>query len=142
MKEFEEIYRTYFSDVYKYLRRLSGDEQLAEEITSQTFFKAMNALDSFRGDCDVRVWLCQIAKNLYYAHLRKEKRNVPLEENEELVSELNVEELYLRNDEAARIRRILHTMEDPGKEVFLWRVYGELSFKEIGRLFHKSENWA
>lgn len=71
MTDFEKLYNTYFKDVYLYIRRLSGDEYIAEEITSETFFKAMHSIDNFRGDCDVRVWLCQIAKNCYYTHIKK-----------------------------------------------------------------------
>ena len=79
MTEFEKIYRAYFSDVYCYIRRLSGDEQTAEEITSETFFKAMRAIGTFRGDCDIRVWLCQIAKNCYYTDRRKAGRTGQLD---------------------------------------------------------------
>ena len=71
MTDFEQLYDTYFNDVYLYILRLSGNEHLAEEITSDTFFKAMKSIDSFRGDCDVRVWLCQIAKNCYCSHVKK-----------------------------------------------------------------------
>lgn len=70
----------YFDDVYRYLLSLSGSESTAEELTSETFFRAMDALDHFRGECSVRVWLCQIAKNLYYSQLRREKRLAPLED--------------------------------------------------------------
>ena len=69
--DFEEIYRTYFNDVFVYIRKLSGDENIAEEITSQTFFKALSSINKFRGECDVRVWLCQIAKNCYFTYLKK-----------------------------------------------------------------------
>ena len=69
--DFEQLYDTYFNDVYLYILRLSGNEHIAEEITSDTFFKAMKSINSFRGDCDVRVWLCQIAKNTYYSYLKK-----------------------------------------------------------------------
>ena len=71
--EFEQIYSTYFKSVYHYIRMLSGDEHLAEEITSETFFKAMKSIGDFRGECDMRVWLCQIAKNAYYSYLKKNK---------------------------------------------------------------------
>ena len=71
MTEFEELYRTYFDDVFRYIRRLSGSESIADEITSETFFKAMRSIKSFRGNCDIRVWLCQIAKNCYYTYLKK-----------------------------------------------------------------------
>ena len=68
--DFEHLYTRYFNDVFLYILRLSGDERVAEEITSDTFYKAMRSIDSFRGDCDVRVWLCQIAKNSYYYRYR------------------------------------------------------------------------
>ena len=74
--DFEELYRTYFSDVYQYIRKLSGSEHMAEEITEETFYKALRKIESFRGDCDIRVWLCQIAKNSYYSHLRKSGRHI------------------------------------------------------------------
>ena len=63
LTNFEEVYAVYFDDVYRYLLSLSGSESVAEELTSETFFRAMDALDRFRGECSVRVWLCQIAKN-------------------------------------------------------------------------------
>ena len=77
--EFEEIYTTYFRDVFLYIHRLSNNEHLAEEITSETFFKAMNSIESFRGDCDIRVWLCQIAKNCYFTYLKKTQRDTFLQ---------------------------------------------------------------
>ena len=72
--EFEQIYRTYFKSVYLYVMRLCSNEHIAEEITSETFFKAINSIDGFRGDCDMRVWLYQIAQNTYYSYLKKNKR--------------------------------------------------------------------
>lgn len=111
MTEFEKIYRTYFEDVYLYIRKLSGDENTAEEITSEAFFKAMRSINGFRGDCDVRVWLCQIAKNCYYTHLKKSKRteSVDIEKLPELTfEEGTIEEQYIKQEEAARIRTVLH----------------------------------
>ena len=143
MKEFEKIYETYFNDVFLYIRRLSGSEHIAEEITSETFFKALRSIDSFRGDCELRVWLCQIAKNCYYTYLKKHKRTKSLDEAERYaVSSETPSEAFERREEAREIQRILHTMKEPYKEVFTWRVYAELSFKEIGQIFHKTENWA
>lgn len=80
LTNFEEVYAVYFDDVYRYLLSLSGSESTAEELTSETFFRAMDALNRFRGECSVRVWLCQIAKNLYYSQLRREKCLAPLED--------------------------------------------------------------
>ena len=140
--EFEEIYTTYFRDVFLYIRRLSNDKHIAEEITSETFFKAMNAIDSFRGDCDIRVWLCQIAKNCYYSYLKKAGRTDSIEDIEIAEQGVSLEERLSRQDQAVQIQKILHDIPDPYKEVFMWRVFAELSFKQIGQIFGKSENWA
>lgn len=145
MIQFEQIYKMYFNDVYKYSLKLSGNESTAEDITCETFFRAMNAIGKFRGDCDIRVWLCQIAKNLYYNHIKKEKRKADYNENEIIQledPESSTEEMIIRSDEADRIRILLHELKEPYKEVFMWRVYGEMSFKQIGELFGKTENWA
>lgn len=96
----------YFDDVYRYLLSLSGSESTAEELTSETFFRAMDALDRFRGECSVRVWLCQIAKNLYYSQLRREKRLAPLEDCR--IAEESHEEELEDHSEAARIQELLH----------------------------------
>ena len=143
--EFEKIYSTYFNDVLRYIRRLSNNEHIAEEITADTFFKALRSIDSFRGECDIRVWLCTIARNCYFSYLKKQGRL----ENMEDVDALNVpgtaesiEEQLVRREDAMRIQRVLHDIPEPYKEVFMWRVYAELSFKQIGQIFNKSENWA
>lgn len=145
MTEFEQIYRTYFDDVYRYIRRLSGSGHVAEEVTSDTFFKAMQTIERFRGDCDVRVWLCQIAKNSYYTYLKKNSKIQSIEESGSLeLSEIDesISEKIVRKDEIGRIQQILHDIREPYKEVFMWRIYGELSFRQIGQLFGKTENWA
>lgn len=80
--EFEQIYSTYFKSVYLYVMQVSGNEHIAEEITSETFFKAINSIDSFRGDCDMRVWLCQIAKNTYFSYLKKNKKVLSIDESD------------------------------------------------------------
>ena len=141
--DFEDVYRRYFGDVYRYLLRLSGSETAAEDITSETFLRAMQALPRFRGDCDVRVWLCRIARNTYFS-TRRDPDNQPMEEPGEdpRGSAPSPEEETLRREEGRRLRQLLHGLEEPYREVFLWRHYGDLSFREIGQLFGKSENWA
>lgn len=143
--EFEKIYQKYFNDVYRYILKLSNNEHIAEEITADTFFKAMSAIDSFRGDCDIRVWLCQIAKNCYLSYLKKNGQIEDIADTElQYIADPNenLEEQFAKQDEAAQIRKKLHTIPDPYKEVFMWRVFAELSFKQIGEIFNKSENWA
>ena len=145
MTDFEKLYNAHFNDVYRYILRLSGREHVAEEITSDTFFKAMQSVDRFRGDCDIRVWLCQIAKNSYYSYLKKSRKTISINENG--ISELpdispGIAEQCVNQDETERIRKVLHDIGEPYKEVFMWRVYAELSFKEIAQIFGKNDNWA
>lgn len=141
----EELYRTYFDIVYRYICSISQDGSLAEEVTQETFFKALKKIDQFRGDCDVRVWLCQIAKNTLYDHLRKQQRQLPGDEQlEETKSDGGAlfEEKLAQRSQAFEIHKILHELSEPYKEVFSLRTFGELKFSEIGMIFGKSENWA
>ena len=143
--EFEELYNTYFMDVYRYVLRLSGDAHVAEEVTSDTFFKAIKAIHRFRGDCEVRVWLCQIAKNCYYSFVKRNGREESIDTTELLHladSETPVEERIVQKETAMRLQGLLHLLSEPYKEVFMWRTYADLSFKEIGQMFGKTDNWA
>ncbi|MBP3618970.1 MAG: sigma-70 family RNA polymerase sigma factor [Lachnospiraceae bacterium] len=143
--EFEELYNTYFKDVYRYVLRLSGDAHVAEEVTSDTFLKALKAIHKFRGDCEVRVWLCQIAKNCYYSSVKNSGRteNIDTPELMNLVDpEMPVEERIVRKETAMHLQSLLHDLPEPYKEVFMWRTYAELSFKQIGQMFGKTDNWA
>ena len=145
MKKIEALYQLYFKDVFLYIKALSKDEHIAEEMTQETFFKAMKSINSFKGECDIRVWLCQIAKNSYYTYCRKTKRLVPEEEAEEKITtteQNSFESRLLEKEQAVAIHKILHNLEEPYKEVFLLRVFGELSFREIGEVFGKTESWS
>ncbi|MDD4773976.1 MAG: sigma-70 family RNA polymerase sigma factor [Eubacteriales bacterium] len=142
MTELESLYRAYFRDVYLYILSLSKDEHIAEDITSEAFIKAIKSIDTFKGDCDIRVWLCQIAKNCYYSYLRKNKKIIYTDEEPEHISEINIEQSIVYKEDSIKIHEILHKLKEPYKEVFSLRIFSELSFKEIGYLFGKSENWA
>lgn len=142
MTEFERVYRKHFHHVERYLLTICQDAHLAEELTAQVFFQALKALPDFRGECDVRTWLCSIAKRTYLSHLRKIK---PAEDVEELRIPdpgKGIEERIQDREQAMSIHRILHTLPEPYKEVFSLRVFGELSFGDIGSLFGKNANWA
>ncbi|MBE6595621.1 MAG: sigma-70 family RNA polymerase sigma factor [Ruminococcaceae bacterium] len=142
MTDFEALYNAYFHDVFLYVCSLSGDEHVAEEITSDTFFRAMRGIGGFRGDCEPRTWLCQIAKNCYFSY-RKRQRALPLEAAEQLAAEEEpIGEELQKRETLGRIREILHSLDNPYKEVFMWRALSGLSFKEIGALYGKTENWA
>lgn len=152
MTGFEEVYSTYFRDVYLYVLGLSGEVTIAEDVTEETFLRAMRALPEFRGECDIRVWLCQIAKNEYYQYLRKQKKEVLTDFSEEQSLQMagttavtyrtDVAEHLADADMAMRIHRVLHELPEPYKEVFQLRVFGELSFEQIATVFGKTANWA
>ena len=138
MADFEEVYRRYFADVYKYVLALSRDEAVAEEVTQETFFKALTAIDGFRGQCQLRVWLCQIARNQYLTLCRERKR---FAEQDAEPGDGGIEEGFTDRDAARTLHRLLHQLPEPYKEVFSLRTVGELPFSQIGELFGKTESW-
>lgn len=144
---FEEIYELYFKDVYLFLLAMSKDDNIAEEITQETFYKALKNIHKFHGACSVKTWLCQIAKNTYLTHLKKQKHlargeiSESIDLQDEGKSE-SAESIYLRKDETLSIYKVLHYLEEPYKEVFTLRTLGDLSFKEIGEVFERKEGWA
>lgn len=142
MTDFEAIYNQYFRDVYRYCLSLCRNETLAEEVTQETFFKALGSIDSFSGKSTVYVWLCQIAKNTYFTHCQKEKRFSRDADLDALTAPDDLEERLLGKDTAFQIHKSLHKLEEPYKEVFSLRLFGELSFAQIAELFGKTESWA
>lgn len=141
MTDFENIYNQYLRDVYSFVLSLSRNEIVAEEITQETFFKALKSIDNFKGNCKVSVWLCQIAKNTYFSYLDKQKRFGPNDIPEKAIDN-SIEETVLNKEDAFRIHKALHYLNEPYKEVFTLRVFGELSFAQISQLFEKTESWA
>ena len=143
MEDFDAVFRAYYDDVFRFLRGLTASETLAEELTQETFFRAFRSIDDYRGESELRVWLCSIARNLYYSHLRKEKHLTGNEIPEDYIADsTDLTELIADKEIALRLHRVLHSIREPYKEVFSLRVFGELSFCEIGDLFNKNEHWA
>lgn len=138
MKDFEKIYNCYMKDVYKYTLALSHNPDIAEEITQETFFKALKSINSFKGECKLSVWLCQIAKNTYYSYCEKEKRRTDFVEETYCSFENDID----NSDQAFELHKRLHNLPEPYKEVFSLRVFGELPFAKIAELFGKTESWA
>lgn len=141
MQDFDKIYSDYFSEVYKFVLSLCRNPALAEEITQEAFFKALKNIDSFKENCKLSTWLCKIAKNTFYSYVKKHNEQVqyPLEI---IISDENIEEQFTDKETAYAIHKILHKLNEPYKEVFWLRTFGELSYAQIGALFSKSESWA
>lgn len=139
MTEFEEIYSQHFNDVYKFALILCKNEAIAEDITQETFIRALKGINTFKGNCHLRVWLCQIAKNYYFSICKKNKNCPQLDENNNV---FYIESLMVDKESAFEIHKILHNLGEPYKEVFSLRLFAELSFAQIGELFGKTESWA
>lgn len=143
MDDFDTIYREYGTTVYCFLLSLSRDRALSEELTQETMLRAIMNIGSFREDCKITVWLCQIAKNLYYEHQKKSRRTVSMEDaaipydpGGDIVQELE------DKDTAGRILQYLHELDEPYKEVFMLRTLGDVPLNKISKLFGKSDSWA
>ncbi len=137
----EKLYNTYYMQVYSYVMTLVKNSSNAEEITQQTFYKAISGKDKYRGTSSEYTWLCAIAKNLAYDELRKAKKRSD-EPSESLPANTSITDAVEDRDVSLRIHMVLHALEEPYKEVFQLRVFGELSFHDIGSIFGKTENWA
>ncbi|MDE6312949.1 MAG: sigma-70 family RNA polymerase sigma factor [Lachnospiraceae bacterium] len=140
--QIEEMYQKNATMIYKYLCSLTQDSQLAEELTQETFFQAMKGIDNFRGDCKISVWLCQIAKRLWYKELQKRNRQEIVELDDSIPSKEDVEHHCLKKMEKVEIFRFMHQLDDVTKEVMYLRLAGDLQFSEIGDILGKTENWA
>ena len=136
-----KLYEAYYMRVFSYVMTLAKDRSHAEEITQETFFRAFSRKAGFRGDADEATWLCAIARNLFLDERRRQGRNEPIPE--ELPDRgKSVEQAAVDRDASFRIHLALHALEEPYREVFELRVFGELNFREIGMIFEKTENWA
>lgn len=145
MKQMEELYLNYAKTVHKYLVCLTNDVNIAEDLTQETFYQASKTIKNFKGECKVSVWLCQIAKYSWYKHLEKNKKyNCDSYEDIsfEIVGYQNLELDLLKNEDKMELFKKIHLLDSQSKEIIFLRISGELSFREIGDIFNKSENWA
>ena len=137
----ERMYEEYASVVYKYLMSLCHDASLSEELTADTFERAVRSVNSFRGESTLSVWLCAIAKRLWYAELRRRKR-LAGPPDEALVSGQDLEREFIRREDRLALYRALHELDEATREVFYLRLASDMTFEEIGSVMVKSGAWA
>lgn len=143
MFDMDAAYREYAVMVYKFLLSLCYEEELAEELTQETFYQAVRSVDRYDGSCKVSTWLYQIAKHLWYREMERRKRKGTSELTADMESlEKPMEEQLLVKEEKMELFRKVHVLDEISKEIVLLRVTGAFSFKEIAELFGKNENWA
>jgi len=143
MQDMEQIYKQYFETVNKYLFCLTHNSDISEELTQETFYRAVKKINTFKGDCKMSVWLCQIAKNLWYDELKKNKKIENIgDEMFFIQSEDKIEDRVLLNESKVELYKKIQKLDKQTREVIYLRITGELSFKEIGDILNKTENWA
>ena len=137
----EKLYEAYYMRVFSYAMTLAGDRSLAEEITQETFFRAFSRQSEFRGEASEMTWLCAIAKNFFLDEKRRQKKTEEIPEDLPETGK-SIEQRAMDRDTSFRIHVALHALEEPYREVFELRIFGELSFREVGMIFGKTENGA
>lgn len=142
MDDMNDIYRCHARTVYKFLLARCGDRDLAEELTQETFYQAIRSIHRFDGSCKVSVWLCQIAKHLWYQQLRRQQRETPLPETMPETPGPSAEDTLLAQEDRLSLLKRLHALPEPQREVVYLRSFGGLSFREIGDVMGKTEVWA
>jgi RNA polymerase sigma-70 factor (ECF subfamily) len=139
----ELIYQQHAQTVYKYMLSLTQNTDTAEELTQETFYRAVYSKDNYDGSCKLSVWLCQIAKHIWYQELEKRKRKPTVEIEETMLSPADSpEDEYVSAESKISLYRLLHNLEEPTREVMYLRLSGELSYNEIGEILGKTETWA
>ena len=142
MQNMDEINEECFETVYKYLFCLTHNSDISEELTQETFYRAVKKIDTYNGKCKISVWLCQIAKHLWYNQCRKNKRIVNTDETFDIEDPQNLEEQFIAGEEKVSLYKKMQNLDEKTREVMYLRITGELSFKEIGEILGKTENWA
>lgn len=142
MTEFEKLFKEYREFIFKYLMKMIRDVSLAEELTQETFFCAYMNYASLRNKEKASVWLCQIAKNTYYAWYNEQKKRTSLDGLETASNGESIEDAFVQKELSQKALLCLHELENPYKEVFMLSVFGDFSFKDISLIFGKSESWA
>lgn len=142
MTDFEKLFNENREFIFKYLMKMTRDITLSVELTQETFFRAYMNYASLKNKEKASVWLCQIAKNTYFAWYNEQKKKEPLENLELVSDDQNIEETFVQKELSQKALHRLHELEEPYKEVFMLSVFGGFSLKDISSIFGKSESWA
>jgi RNA polymerase sigma-70 factor (ECF subfamily) len=141
-RDMDRIYREHAKSVYRYLLSITRDEGLSEELTQETFYRAVYSIGSYDGSCKISVWLCQIAKHIWFQELDRRAKYKTQALDGNIPAPSAAEDDAVLAGEKAALYKAIHSLGEPMKEVVLMRLSGELSFAEIGEIMEKNENWA
>ena len=141
----DEIYRRHAKAVYAFLLAKTADSMLAEELTQETFYQAVKSIGSFKGESSVSTWLIGIANNVLRGYFRKQKKQAEEElPKTEIAARggIATEDIVLRSMDTISLMQAIHRLPEPYREVLHLRLTADLSFKEIGQIMERTENWA
>ncbi len=144
MSDFQKVYEEYAKAVYRFLLSLSGNEEQAEELLQETFYRAFLHIDRFEGRCSIYTWLCTLGKNAWIKECKRVGRfsETPFEDMETESEEESAEDSIIKKEEYERVRRTVLKLSEPYKEVFILHAYGNVKLSEIAAKHNKSESWA
>ncbi len=138
-----KIYNENFIIVYKFLICLTHNKEIAEDLTQETFCKAIENIDKFRGNCKMSVWLCEIAKNLWFNELKKRKKIIFTDlDTIEIYNQYSIDEEVENKKEIEKLNKKISMLDKEVQKVVYLKLYGNMTFKEIGTILGKSEVWA
>lgn len=141
----DEIYKKYSRIIYNYLLGITHNSDLAEELMQETFYSATKNIHKFRKECSIKVWLCEIAKNKWKNKIKKDKGKIfngSIENIDEFIYDDTFEDSIIAKEEIIELYKKIHTLDETTREVIYLRIKAELSFKDIGIILNKSEEWA
>lgn len=141
----DEIYHRHAKTVYAFLLAKTADCMLAEELTQETFYQAVKSIGSFKGESSVSTWLIGIANNVLRGYFRKQKKQAEEElPKTEIAARggTSTEDIVLRSMDTISLMQAMHRLPEPYREVLHLRLTADLSFKEIGQIMERTENWA
>lgn len=144
MASFQNIYEEYAQPVYRFLLSLTGNDDLAEELLSETFYQAFRHIDKFEGRCNLYTWLCQIGKNAWIKECRRNKRYSEICLDDLVIpdDQPGLEEAVINREMYRKVLKALQNLKDPYRDVFILHAIGEVKLKEIAFIYEKTESWA
>lgn len=137
MENLDEIYKDNYQLVYKYLLSLTHNEDLAEELTEETFYKAIIHISKFKNNSKLSTWLCKIARNLWIDEIKRKNKLAEIEDKDAIVTE----DIFLEKEERMQLFKSIQKLDPLTRDVIYLKIKGDLSYKEIAEILGMSETW-
>jgi RNA polymerase sigma-70 factor (ECF subfamily) len=141
VENFWFLYESYFDQIYRFIFLKTYDKELAEDLTSQTFLKALDKINSFKNDdkeANFKAWIYRIAYNLIIDNYKQKKEFLNIDEILENWYDINFWQDLDNKDQVKEVFKYFETLKDKHKEILIMRLWDDLSYKEISELTWES----